>query len=170
MSDNAMRFTGAAARGTAMVIITVRLEGDAFVLCEEASARLVMEDRGQLEMRQFGEDLAAFVDRTGVDKILLRGAPARGDYAAHPRIYKMEASLQLHPKLQIAMVTPATLDKWERHSGSIAPDVHPSVTTMIEKTLHRDAIRAACLSAMGWPQPSWCEHVPSYRANEGDRS
>lgn len=153
------RFTGAAARGTAMVIISVRLENDAFMLCEDASARLMMEDRSQGDMRQFADDLAAFVDRTGVDRIVLRGAPNKGDYAAHPRIYKMEAALQLQPKLDVAMVTPPTLDKWERHSGSMAPDVHPSVTTMMEETLHRDAIKAACLSAMGWPKPSWCEHV-----------
>jgi len=155
----AARFTGAAARGTAMVIITVRPENDAFVLCEDASARLVMDDRSQREMRFFKEDLAAFVDRTGVDKIVLRGAPEAGKFKAHPRIYKMEAALQLHPKLEVSIVTDATLEKWHRHSGHMAPDVHRSVTTMWEETLHQDATRAACLSAMGWPQPSWCERV-----------
>lgn len=153
------RFSGAAARGSDMVIITVAREGEGFALCEDASARLVMLDRSQDETRQFAADLSAFVEKTGIERVVLRGAPASGDYRAHPRVYMMEAALQLHPRLEISMVTGATLDKWQRHSGHLAPQVHPSVTVIREIELHELATRAACLSAMGWPHPSWCERV-----------
>lgn len=153
------RYTGAAARGNLMIIITVRVEGMNFVVCEDASARLVMEDRSQEEMRRFAAALDAFVERTGVEKIVLRSAPPKGDYAAHPRVYKMEAALQLHPKLQVAMSAPATLNKWERYSGGVAPEVHPNVTTAHEKALHQEAITAACLSAIGWPDVPWHDCV-----------
>lgn len=153
------RFSGAAARGSDMVIITVRREGEGFCLCEDASGRLVMLDRGQGEMRAFAADLSVFVEKSGIERVVLRGAPAKGDFRAHPRVYMMEAALQLQPGVDVSMVTGATLDRWQRHSGHLAPPVHPSVTVIRQIELNELATRAACLSAMGWPHPSWCDPV-----------
>jgi hypothetical protein len=143
--EQVARFTGAMISNRDLLILTIERKGNTLLLCESASAHLVLAGRDQAELLQLQRETQGFLRDAGITCIMLRGAPGSGEYRGSPLGYKIEAVLQLLKGVRLDIVHSNSVNAWIRQFGKSAPAPirglrHPDIG------LHRQAIATACLA------------------------
>jgi hypothetical protein len=153
------RFTGAMISNRDLLILTIERQDDTLLLCESASAHLVLKGREQAELLQLQRETQGFLRDAGITRIMLRGAPGSGEYRGSPLGYKIEAVLQLLKGVRLDIVHSNSVNAWIRQFGKNAPATIRGLR-QAESSLHRQAIAAACLAeAQSRLGELWMEEV-----------
>jgi Protein of unknown function (DUF3010) len=136
-----VRLAGAAIRGDELVLVTViRSEAD---LTIEGSASIKLKLNGganQESVRAFFSAVAGFVRNNNIDRVVVKGRQAKGQFAGGPTSFKIEGLLQVLENCKIDILMPATIAAAvKRHNFSLPTDAFK---------YQKDAFETACCALM----------------------
>ncbi|WP_440056026.1 DUF3010 family protein [Pseudoalteromonas sp. T1lg65] len=102
-----MKTLGVEISGSEALLCLLTKEDDVFDIRDIRQRRFTLANQGlELEdMRKFQFDVAKLVEDYGVDSIAIRQRPHKGKFAGSAAGFKMEAALQLIPKVDVKLLT-----------------------------------------------------------------
>lgn len=141
------RFTSAAIGRVNLVIATVQLVNDEFLLVEDACRQYPLPGRDQIAFRDLHRQIEMLTAEAGICDILLRQMNANGPEQGSGDHFKMEALLQLIPGLVTRHISSQTVNTWRR-KPHFPPPEPPACELRWEYTMQEHAVATACLAEM----------------------
>lgn len=138
-------WSGAAAGGAALALITLVQSNDRFEIDLRRSAHFVLRDETQESLRRLHAELVRFVSDTQIVDVVLRTRHRGGIYAVGPAVRRMEAALELVDGVTIRRVRDQSLSPWSKVHAHQLPSTDPCLDRCSIQ-LHQAAIAGARLA------------------------
>jgi hypothetical protein len=144
------RCTGVRISNQKLVIATVERHANAALeLRPDACAVLELGGRAQDDLLSLFADVASFVKKSGIESLVVKGSPVQGTHRWSGLGFKIEAVLQLLPRLWVKVVPAVTITSWAQRVEPELPKPNGAELGYAISKLQADAI---CTAAWGEQQ------------------
>ncbi len=111
-----MRICGIELKSNQAIFSVIEKQDDDIVIYIDMKVKKIIleEDETQESIRQFCNELLAFLIDNEIDKVMVKKRAKKGNFAGGAVTFKMEALIQLNPHCEVELVTAQAMSAFEK--------------------------------------------------------